>query len=176
MMNSFSSSVFHFSFFIDSFLLISFDFLKAALDTFDCNEPKLVILDETAKDLEQYIGEKQAASVVKKAKQNRKKYVAVRQNLKAAEITMVRDVEEADNFDQRTRIYEERMKKAEGILKDAKESKPMDVLIARRNLDLIQVKKFFILINISSPFFIAIFPNCVLMNLEVSKFYPRLYC
>ena len=63
----------------------------------------------------------------------------MRDNLKSMEVTTSRDLQDAEKFDQLTQTYEERKKKIEAIVTILKESKNRNVLIARRDLDLIQV-------------------------------------
>lgn len=112
---------------------------QATLDLFDRNEPRLVILDETVKDMERYIGQKPVSNVAKKAKLNREKFMTIRQSLKVVEVSTDRDLEDAEKFDRLTRTYVERSKIVEETLTIVRETKSRNILQARRDLDLIKV-------------------------------------
>ena len=91
------------------------------------------------KDMEKYIGKKTVVSVVKKVKTSRERFQSLRESLKVLEVSVSRDLSEAEKFEQLTRAYEERMKKLEETVTTLKVSTVKDMTVARRNLDLIQV-------------------------------------
>ena len=67
------------------------------------------------------------------------KYISLRERLKTMEITTLRDLQDAEKFDRLQQINVERYKKVEATLKILKESKVRNLVVARRDLDLIQV-------------------------------------
>ena len=98
-----------------------------------------MVIDETVKDLERYLGQKPVAGVARKSKLSSDKYLSIRGRLKTVETTTSRDLQDSEKFDRLQRTNEERYKKVEGTLKTLKESKSRSAVVARRDLDLIQV-------------------------------------
>lgn len=109
------------------------------MDVFDRNEVCIIILDETVKDLERYLGEKPVLNVAKRTKSSRDKFLELRQNLKALEVSISRDLADAEKFEQLTKTFEERTSRIEITMKIVKESSGKDIVMIRRNLDLIKV-------------------------------------
>ena len=109
------------------------------MDVFDRNEVSIIILDETVKDLERYLGEKPVSNVAKRSKSSRDKFLELRQNLKALEVSISRDLADAEKFEQLSKMFEERTGRIEIAMKTVKESSGKDIVVVRRNLDLIKV-------------------------------------
>ena len=104
------------------------------MDAFDRNEPSIVVIRQTVKDLERHLsdktsGEKTIAPLKRTSKSNIDKFSDLRKKLKAREATLERDLEDTEKYHTLTNGVEDRVKKVEYVIAEVKESgnEPEDI-------------------------------------------------